>query len=247
MPTAQALRKARAQRQMAPQGLAGARGMLVLPTDDLVEPLIRKIVHEMMSNPAVLGEVAQIVYKHMRKPLNGKDGKDGARGPAGPQGEPGIKGERGRDGKDGKPGPAGIPGRDGKNGDEIQPQAIVDMINQLSTDDPAQQIDAAHIKGLPKVDKREGAKMSGGIHRGGLKLVWNTLLEGTINGSNTVFTLPATAPTPKDNKYLVSARGVIKDADSSDFTISTDNRTVTFTSAPPTGSARPRIPVYEAH
>jgi hypothetical protein len=46
---------------------------------------------------------------------------------------------------------------------------------------------------------------------------------------------------------MVSARGVMKDADSGDFTISNNNRTITFVGAPPTGSSRPRIPLYQAH
>lgn len=116
---------------------------------------------------------------------------------------------------------------------------IVDKVNELPIE-PRFQIDIKHIKGLK--DPRVGKSM--GISRGGLKLVWNTQLDGTINGTNTVFTVPSGSPDPKDDKFLVSARGVLKDVDSGDFTVSSDNRTITFASAPPSGSARPRIPLY---
>src|SRR3990167_9266074 len=118
---------------------------------------------------------------------------------------------------------------------------IVDKVNELPIE-PRFQIDAKHIKGLK--DPRLGKSM--GIARGGLKLVWNTQLDGTINGVNNVFTVPTASPTPKDSSFLVSARGVLKDVDSGDFTVSNGNRTITFVSAPPNGSARPRIPLYHS-
>ena len=118
---------------------------------------------------------------------------------------------------------------------------VVKLINNLELS-PEKQIDAKHIKNLPQAtDARRGTS----LHRGGLKLIWNTQLEGTVNGTNTIFTIPSSLPAPKDNKYLVSARGVAKDVDSGDFTISSDNKTVTFTTAPPSGSAQPRVPIYE--
>jgi len=120
---------------------------------------------------------------------------------------------------------------------------IVTGINALEIT-PSKQIDVSHIKGID--DKRKGTKL-GGIMRGGLKLIWNTELDGTINGSNTVFTIPATLPSPVDDKFLVSVRGVAKDVDNGDFTVTNSNRTVTFTRPPPTNSSRPRISMYQAH
>jgi hypothetical protein len=119
---------------------------------------------------------------------------------------------------------------------------MVKKINALEIK-PELQIDASHIKNLPV---REGAKL-GGIARVGLKLIWNTVLTGTVNGVNTVFTIPSTLPAPVDDRYLVEARGVIKSVDGGDFTISNSNRTVTFTSAPPTGSNSPRVILYQSH
>lgn len=121
---------------------------------------------------------------------------------------------------------------------------IVDLINKLPIK-PDLQIDASHIKGLK--DKREGAQMGGGISRGGLKLIWGTELDGLVNSSNTVYTIPTTRPSPVDDKYIISVRGVLKTADNGDFTVSNNNRTITFTSAPPTGSDSPRIILYQSH
>lgn len=126
----------------------------------------------------------------------------------------------------------------GKDGSPDTGGQIVSKINGLPIE-PAFQIDARHIKNLPKAS---GKSVS--LARGGLKLVWNVQLSGDVNGVNTVFTIPASQPDPKDSKYLVSARGVLKDVDSGDFTISSNNRTITFAVAPPNGSARPRIPLY---
>ena len=115
---------------------------------------------------------------------------------------------------------------------------VVKAINNLPLT-PDKQIDARHIKGLPQASVELGS-----IHRGGLKIQWNTKLDGTVNGTNTVFTVPATLPDPKDDKFIVSVRGVLKTADAGDFTASNSNRTLTFTSAPPDGSDSPRIIIY---
>jgi hypothetical protein len=155
--------------------------------------------------------------------------------------------EDGKDGRNGKDGKTPIAGLDfpfpenGKDGTELEGEEIVKKINSLPIEKD-KQIDAEHIKNLPKVveDKLKGTD----LFRGGLKLIWNTQLDGTVNGSNTVFTVPASLPNPKDARYLVSARGTVKDVDSGDFTVSSDNRTITFAQAPPNGSAQPRIMLY---
>lgn len=128
--------------------------------------------------------------------------------------------------------------------EEIMGEDIVKKINSLEVT-PDKQIDVKHIKGL----REHGTKLSseGEVFRGGMKLTWNVQLEGAINGSNRIFTVPAGSPSPQDSRFIVSARGALKDSDSGDFTVSDGNRTITFTTAPPTGSARPRIPVYHAH
>lgn len=192
-------------------------------------------------------EVARAVFEMLKTHQGAIAGiKQGQRGERGEKGDQGI----------------GIAGRDGKDAPaptleqittvvstilEQNPQIItvageniVKEINNLPIT-PDKQIDAKHIKNLPQAPIDLSSKDT---FRGGLKLVWNTQLNGTINGSNTVFTLPGTAPASQDNKYIISTRGVIKTADESDFTVSADGRTFTFTSAPPTGSARPVILLY---
>lgn len=54
-----------------------------------------------------------------------------------------------KDGKDGKDGTDGKDGKDGKDGSPDTGEQIVDKINALDTD-PENQIDAKHIKNLPK-------------------------------------------------------------------------------------------------
>lgn len=129
----------------------------------------------------------------------------------------------------------------GKDGTEIEGKDIVSKINSLPIE-PDKQIDYKHIKNGPKEskDSREGTS----LHRGGLKLVWNTKLSGAVNGVNTVFIVPASQPDPKDDKFIVSVRGVLKTADAGDFTASNGNRTITFVVPPPNGSDSPRIILY---
>lgn len=211
--------------------------------DEILKKLTVNVVEDMLSNEKVIAELAQIVLDSVDLPQDGEQGPQGERGLKGDKGErgdPGPRGDRGPEGDPGPQGPQGELGAMGPAGERGSPDTgedIVQKINQLALS-PDKQIDAKHIKNLSKVEK------GGGLHRGGVKLVWNTVLQGTVNGVNTVFTLPTSKPTPKDNLFVIEARGVIKSADNSDFTTSNNNRTFTFTSAPPNGSASPRIILY---
>lgn len=135
--------------------------------------------------------------------------------------------------------PKGDKGDPGEDGTELSAEEIVKKINSLEIK-PSKQIDAKHIKNLPKFMERVGTQ----LFRGGLKLIWNTKLDGTVNGTNTVFTVPAGKPDPKDDKFITSVRGVLKTSDAGDFVASNSNRTITFTTAPPNGSDSPRIILY---
>jgi len=96
-------------------------------------------------------------------------------GPKGERGEVGPKGDDGNPGKDGKNGITpikgidyfdGAPGTPGERGDDGAPdtgEQIVDKINGLPTT-PDKQIDASHIKNLPKAVARYAKKT---LHRGG--------------------------------------------------------------------------------
>jgi hypothetical protein len=229
-------------------------GYFFAAMQDMVTKITEQAIKDLLSNEKMLISIASAASRMVKQ---GRDGTNGLKGDKGERGDQGPAGKDGRDGKDGND------GKDGKTPEkyidyftqadieefaakarvgalEGSGMKIIDEINKAPED---KKIPASRISGLETAkgkDKREGTT----LHRGGLKLVWNTQLSGTINGINTIFTIPAGLPDPKDNKYLVSARGVLKDVDSGDFTISSDNRTVTFTSAPPSGSARPRIPLY---
>jgi hypothetical protein len=198
-------------------------------TEELTGNDFRKYIENMVSANLPIQEV--------------RNGKDGERGLKGDRGERGLKGEKGKNGKDGR---TPIKGLDYFTEQDLKDihltgAEIVELINNLDLI-PKLQIDAKHIKGLPKKDIREGTA----LHRGGIDLIWNTQLEGSVNGTNKVFTVPATLKAPRDDKFIVSARGGMKSSDAGDFTTSNGNRTITFTLAPPNGSDPPRIVIYHA-
>lgn len=235
------------------------------------QQMSEKIAERILQNEDVMYELAQITFRMIdQAKIKGDKGDSPTENelkalikpliPPPEKGEPGYTPRKGVDYFDGEP---------GKNGEDFfTPEQrdlfLADLVNRVLTDPsfsgvgivdkvnaleikPEFQIDASHIKNLPEVtieESKKSVKLYSGIHRGGLKLIWDTDLEGTIDGVNTVFTLPAALPSPKDGKYLVDARGVAKTARSGDFSISNNNRTVTFTIAPPSGSARPRIVLY---
>jgi hypothetical protein len=232
-------------------------------SEKVVKQIAEKMAAEMLQNGQLMHMLARLAVGYM--PMSKLKGSQGDRGARGPKGDQGIQGEKGDRGEKGEKGSDGEDGQDFFNEEQKaawlkevvskilnegvgEGDDIVKKINALAADDPDLQIDWAHIKNAPKKNVREGAKLGEKtVHRGGLKLIWNTQLEGTINGINTIFTIPQALPSPQDDRYFVSSRGVLKDEDSGDFTISADNRTITFTAAPPNGSARPRIPIYHAH
>lgn len=227
-----------------------------------------QIAQKLLQNEDVMFELAMITARHVmaNKDLKGMPGDNGKTPeeaylielikpliPAPVKGNDGYTPVKGRDYFDGKPGKNGenffTPEQEAQFlriivGDVLKDvksdgKSMVSAINNLDVT-PELQIDAKHIKNLPK---QVGAT-STPLHRGGIKLIWNTELDGIINGVNTIFTVPTSLPDPKDDKYIVEARGTVKSVTSGDFAISNSNRTVTFTVAPPTGSARPRIVLY---
>lgn len=220
------------------QGISGSK------FEDIVVRALKSVVAEVLENEEVIDALATEALKRVRQPQDGPPGPEGPRGlpgpegPQGPQGPPGERGPEGPQGKDGKTPVKGVDYFDGKDGTEIEGKEIVQKINNLPTEGD-KQIDWKHIKNAPDL-RRLGAR----IHRGGLKLVWNTKLDGDVDGSNKEFTVPSSQPDPKDSKFIISVRGVLKTEDAGDFTTSSDNRTITFTTAPPDGSDAPRIILY---
>ncbi len=227
----------------------GDRGGTLPSPEEAIHKAMLEVATEFLDrlvlDPSFIEEVASRIVENVPKPEDGKEGPQGKKGDKGDKGDRGEKGEKPVAGVDYPLPKDGEDGRDGTDAD-LGGGEIVSRINSLPVEGKeaeGKKIDASHIKGLPKIIDSK-FKESVPLFRGGLKLVWNSQLEGTINGVNTIFTLPAGLPDPKDGRYIVSARGALKDADSGDFTVSNSNRTVTFTTAPPTGSARPRIILY---
>lgn len=123
--------------------------------------------------------------------LTGKDGRDGIDGKNGKDGRDGVDGKNGKDGKagingkDGRNGVDGMPGTNGTNGKDGSPdtgEQIVEKINALPIQ-PAFQIDAKHIKNLPKATIK--TKRGGG---GGT--VSYEDLTSQCNGVLKTFTVP---------------------------------------------------------
>lgn len=212
--------------------------------------VMSEVLNTFLNDEDTLSTIAGAVFGVMPMPENGKDGDKGEKGDRGKDGANGKDGKDGRDGIDGKTPIKGVDYfteaeirniiQNSIKDPEYDATDIVKKINELPIT-PNKQIDVKHIKGLDSV--RAGAKL-GGIQRGGLKLIWNTQLDGDVNGTNKIFTVPSGQPDPKDNKFLVSVRGVLKTSDAGDFTTSSNNRTITFDSAPPNGSDAPRIILY---
>lgn len=225
---------------------------LIAEAEMVAKKIIAQRASELISNADIAYKIAQATLKLI--PM------DQLEGPQGKVGKMGGKGDTGKEGKQGKQGPPGPKGEDAEIPVEMMEGIKAEIMEKLTMPDMPDipdltaelivekinsgevKIDWSKIKNAPDL-KRAGTKM-GSIHRGGLKIIWDTQLEGAVNGVNKVFTLPASLPDPKDNRYIVSARGVLKTVDGGDFTVSNKNRTITFTAAPPNGSDAPRIVLY---
>lgn len=246
----------------------GKNNYLFAALEGMIAQIIKNVVDDVMANEATQEAIAYMVLENIKEPQDGQDGIDGYTPIKGKdyftkqeikEFKKDITPVKGKDyflqseidslaeriKRMAKP-IAGVDyiiprdGTDGKDGNEIEGEDIVKRINDLPIE-PEKQIDAKHIKNLP----RESVQL-GGLARGGVKLIWNTVLTGTVDGANTVFTIPATKPLPKaDTNVVIEARGNILSTDNNDFTIS--GRTVTFVTAPPNGSNPPRVLIYEAN
>lgn len=137
--------------------------------------------------------------------------------------------EIGKNGVDGRTPVAGIDfvipknGSDGKDGSPDTGDQIVQKINELAIR-PELQIDAKHIKGLPKGD----AKWTKRLGRGTSSPILAYDLSDYLDGATKVFTIPA-------NKRIVNIVGSSSPftyRPTTDFgTTGTGNTTLTFTSS----------------
>lgn len=129
----------------------------------------------------------------LRDGRDGKDGKDGKRGERGYRGETG----RGLDGEDGYTPIKGVDyfdGKDGKNGSPDTPQEILNKIHGL--------LEIEDIKGLKEQLKHlensvVGRPIIGGVTNMRIIQAFKYILkteavQGTINGTNTTFTVSQT-------------------------------------------------------
>jgi hypothetical protein len=172
--------------------------------------------------------------------VKGKDGKHGRDSMIpGPKGLTGMKGDMGLPGKDSViPGPPGPPGKDGQKGEigsPDTPDQIRDKLESLQ-DEERLSISAIH-KLEDRLDELE-RRPAGGKGGGGFsKIAMDFHIQddetpsGTVNSSNTVFTL-ANVPNPSTSLkcYVNGQRMRI----TTDYTLSSG--TITFITAPPTGS-----------
>lgn len=122
----------------------------------------------------------------------------------------------------GIPGRDGMHGKDGRDGSPDDPQEIKNKLQSLKGDD---RLDASAIKNLPT--QIGGMKRSGS----GVNFIFNETPSGTVNGTNTSFTL---ANTPKAGTLLFFVNGQLLTAGGEDYSLST--RTITVNTAPPSGS-----------
>jgi len=118
--------------------------------------------------------------------MKGEKGEPGIPGKAGqsiqgPEGPIGTKGERGDKGYF-VIGPPGPPGERGIDGSPDTGEEIVKKINILEIVSE-KQIDASHIKNLPKAERERG------IMRGGMEQIRSEDLSASLDGSTKTFTL----------------------------------------------------------
>lgn len=156
--------------------------------------------------------------KDGRNGRNGKDGKDGIS----------IRGEAGADGKDGKD---GVDGKDGKDGKDGSPDMAEDIRNKLELLEGDERLEIKAIKDLrdelDKIGKRAG-RVIGTANFGSFVVVETP--TGTVNGSNTVFTL---TQAPKNGGLIITQNGQFMRS-GTDYTA--DGNKITMTTAPRTGS-----------
>jgi len=181
--------------------------------------------------------------------VDGTDGKDGLDGTDGVDGTDGLDGTDGTDGKDGytpvkgkdyfdgKDGYTPVKGKDYFDGNikDLSPQEIRDALELLSKGEKLsiQSIEdlGEIIEELRKFKKEVGSGGGGGFTSPIYNFVDDEVPAGTINGTNTVFTV-ARLPFRGSLKLY---RGGARQRVTEDYTLSADQKTVTFLIAPQVG------------
>jgi len=181
--------------------------------------------------------------------VDGTDGKDGLDGTDGVDGTDGLDGTDGTDGKDGytpvkgkdyfdgKDGYTPVKGKDYFDGNikDLSPQEIRDALEALVKGEKLsiQSIEdlGEIIEELRKFKKELGSGGGGGFTSPIYNFVDDEVPAGTINGTNTVFTV-ARLPFRGSLKLY---RGGARQRVTEDYTLSADQKTVTFLIAPQVG------------
>lgn len=164
----------------------------------------------------------------------GKQGEKGEIGPKGDKGDPGIqgpRGERGAIGPKGSKGDAGPKGEKGDNGSDGSPDTPIEIAKKLNTLE--EKVEPEVIKGFWKIIRnlQKSIKERGGA--GGGMGNWITEAPtGTINGSNTSFTLSSRVAANGKALILLYQGQVLEQGNQ--YTLS--GRTITTMFAPKTGT-----------
>ncbi len=191
-----------------------------------LEELVKQLENAI---PGISKEMAKQVREKIYDDVStfkGEKGNEGDKGEKGEQGEKGEKGEIGAKGIDGRDGIDGKTGEPGKDGSPDKPEDIAKKLNTLE-----EKVKIDVIKDLSKIIEdiksniRQRTKGGGGMG--------NILAEvpvGSINGTNTIFTL---STIPKTNSLILLVNGQFQRINI-DFTIS--GKTITMLWNIPTGS-----------
>lgn len=195
---------------------------LDLEMDGTEEKVMNKIISILGDKlEEITSDLAEEKVSQMVNVLKGPEGKQGLEGIRGIGGEQGLQGERG---DTGERGPRGFPGTDGKDG--------IDGLSMKGKDGKdGKSITKEEIKKMIQELLDKEPKQLGGFHRGGINMVFNEIPSGSINGSNTTFTLANTPKSGTEQLYLNGAR--LRSGAGNDYTIS--GGTITTLVTPLTG------------
>ena len=174
-----------------------------------MEEEIKKLIKELIDEftPEILakskGEIGE----------RGEQGEKGEAGEKGEKGNTGTKGDKGDRGKDGKHGEMG------KDGEDVSPKVVKRLQDEIDS-----------LKENLEKFRQAGARLGRSIGPSVInKFIYNTIPTGTINGSNTTFTLvKAPRITDAERVYLNGVRQ--NPGSSNDYTIA--GKTLTFNTAP---------------
>lgn len=197
-----------------------------------LEQKVTELKKEIENGVSLLGKLSMVKGEKGDRGEQGDKGESGKsiiglQGKQGERGEAGVDGERG---EQGLPGLQGVPGRDGKDADETL--IIGKVLSQLNIAEEIKKAMTGLVEDIEtiknKITSLQYRRVGGG---GSSNMAFNETPSGAINDSNTSFTV-LFSPNPADSVrvYLNGVRQSL----TTDYTFS--GKTITFLTAPPTGS-----------